>query len=197
MGLEVYQLRTIWQYATQRSRQTFYFLLDNPDDRASWELGRDIVNNLFVVTGWGARLADLITQHAFMRQLDIWKMRPTWGPGYRQRLAGDMFPGGWVGQSCDNFITANIQWHHEIDLTGKHQARIGPLGAGATATIGWFPLFIVAANAFMLEHITPRTTSLGYSFRSCNLTGLGIALPITNAQLMWPPGRQANRRVEW
>lgn len=196
MATELYQVRTIWQYLWKRSRITFYFALENTDDRHSWEVARDVANNLFVLTGWGARLADLITQHAFMRQLDVWKVAPGWGPGYRQRLQSDLFPGGWSGQCAENFLTANIQWHHDADRIGKHQSRIGPLGAGAHADKDWWPLFRLAANAFGVEHVTPRVSSLGYSFRSVNLTDLGFALPITNYQLMWPPGRQANRRLQ-
>jgi len=197
MGQEVYEVRTIWQYAYKRSRSTFYFLLENPDDRHPWELARDVANNLFVLTNWGARLDGLIANQAFMRQLDIWRILPEWGPGYRQRLQSDLWPGTWSGQSCDNFITANLQWIHDADRTGKHQTRIGPLGAGAGSTIGWFPLFQVAAQAFIVEHITPRVSGLGYSFVGCNLTNLDMAFPIVNGRLHWPPGRQSNRRLEF
>jgi len=195
MSDEVYQVRTIWQYASKRSRITFYFQLDNFDDGHSWAIAREVANSLFVATNWGARLADLITQHAFMRQLDIWRVSPQWSAGYRQRLPSVLYPGGWSGQSCDNFITANIRWHHDADRLGKHQSRIGPLGAGATTATGWWPLFGLAAMAFGVEHVTPKISSLGYHFRSVNMSEDGSVFPITNFQVCWPPGRQANRRL--
>jgi len=194
MTLEVYQVQTIWKFRGKSAKQTFHFLLDNTDDHAAFDMARQVVQNLFVTTNWGLALTDLITQQAFLRSLNCWRVLPTWGPGSRQRFSSDVFPGRWVGQMCDNFITANISWHHDIDLTGKHQTRVGPIGAGATASSDWFPLFRLAAEAFILEHRVPRVTGLGYSFQGCNLTGLGIALPITSGQLHWPPGRQANRR---
>lgn len=194
MALEVYLTRTVFAFRGKRATQSWYWLADNAADLHPWALATEIQFNQWVTTDWGFYLLSMISEQCFLREIKTWRILPTWGPAKFNRYASDEFPGRWLGALGPNFTTANIRWTHSLDLFGKYQNRIGPIGVGADADTDWYPLFRATAGAFILEHVQPRMTFSGVSYRSCSLSKLGLAYHITNAQLAWPPGRQANRR---
>lgn len=195
MALEVYQSRFQTQLRDCVTTQQFYWLADNTTGVHPWELAREIQNNVFIDTNWVLYLLHLLTDKCFLRRFSTWRRRPTYGPGYAVRYTSDLFRGLAPGQFAENLTTLNIKWSYAGDFTGKSQNRIGPLQAGAEDTFYWSAYTQGFAAAFIAEHCTPRTTSSGVSFQGCALTMSGIAFPIVNGELSWPPGSQRNRRL--
>jgi len=195
MALEVYQTRFGVQLSRVHVTAQFYWLVDNTTGQHSWEVSRDVQNNLFLDTDWVFYLLGFYSEKCFLRRFTTCRRKPKYGPSYSVRYTSDLFRGRAVGQLSDNFITCNVRWHYAGDFIGKCQNRFGPLNAGAEDTFYWSNFCQLNASAFIAEHLAIRTTAGGLSFQSVALTQSGIVFPLSSGELMWPPGRQKNRRL--
>lgn len=194
MGMEVYQTRWQVNYRGRATTQRFHWLVDNSADDHPLHISTEIEDNIFLNTDWAFWLLSMQSQSCFLRLLQTWRVRPTWGPSTKHRWASDEFPGRYLSDISQNFLTANIRWSFDGDFTGKAQTRIGPLGQGAIQPVGYWFVFQFAADAFINRHTLPRVSTGGIHFRSCHLDQLGIASPLLSGELYPWPGRQRNRR---
>lgn len=197
MPLEVYQCQVVNYFFTKRTRQNFYFSVDNTTFEHPHRVASSIVFEYTVTSDWLFFFSALVTSHAFFRRVDVRRIRPDGGPSSFNTYGPDEFPGRGLGAMLDNFTTADLQWHFPGDITGKHQVRVGPLAAGAYDQRGWHPLFILTAQAFAGEHLAVHTLDVGLPCQGCINHETTGGTPITNYQLGWPPGRQENRRLRF
>lgn len=194
MGLEIYQTRWQVNYRGRATTQRFHWLADNTADLHPLVLSTEIEDNIFLDTDWAFWLLSMQSQSSFLRLLQTWRVSPAWGPSTKHRWAADEFPGRYLSDVGQNFLTANLKWSYVNDFNGKAQTRVGPLGEGAIQPNDWYFVFKLAALAFIERHVTPRTTSSGINFRACHVDRLGIASMLTTGELAPVPGRQENRR---
>lgn len=192
--LEVYRSQVSIAFKSKQITTTFFFLVDNITGSHCHRIASGINLCYTVTTDWLFYFSSMISEKAFIRRFSTQRIRPNGCASAYNAYGPDEFPGRYLGDCADNFITGNIQWIVDAEPTNHHQVRIGPLGEGATQDNGWYPIFSLSAENFMIEHLTLRSLDTGDTSQGCiNHATSGGSL-IEAGQLMWPPGRQANRR---
>jgi hypothetical protein len=192
--LQVYRTVITNQFRSRWSTNTFFFLVDNVSGSPGHRIASAINLSYGVTTDWLFYYSSLITEHAFIRRMSTWLIRPESSANAYNAFGPTEFPGRWLGDCADNFLSANLKYTFDGDLTGKHQNRIGPIGEGATQANGWFPLFVLTAEAFFVEHLAAHSLDTGDTAQACINHETSGGTLIERCSLAWPPGRQKNRR---
>jgi len=192
--LQVYRTVVTTQFKSKWSSATFFFLVDNLSGQPGHRIASAINLSYGVTTDWLFYYSSLITEHAFIRRMSTWLIRPESSANAYNAFGPTEFPGRWLGDCADNFLSANLKWTFLGDTTGKHQNRIGPIGEGATQVNGWYPLFLLTAQAFFVEHLSTHVLDTGDIAQGCVNHETTGGTVITHGMVAWPPGRQKNRR---
>jgi len=193
MANELYQTQLITKFLTVRSTATFYWavtnlLLDHP-----YQVAAEINRNLGLDTLWLFEWLNMISDQGTIVSMKTRRVGGQQGPAH-EFIGHDKPHGNVAGFAPTSFITATINWHPSVDLTGKYQTRVSPIAIGSFRPHGWFPIFALAADAFCFVHITAHLTVSGIPFVAVCRDKNGSAVGINSGSLYFPPTRQKNRR---
>lgn len=194
MPLEVYRLNIGIKYESVTSTTSFYYLVDNDNGSNQWKVSEAIVEQYCSVSPWLFLLRFLLSVDCFVQTITCRIIRPTTGPQHRVRLKSTSAPGLWDGKPLVNFVLANVRWHFTGDLTGKHGVRLGPVGMGAIDNDGWTNPYHVVVSAWLTEQLAVQPLSVGLDALPCINHQTSGGTVIESATLLFPPGRQINRR---
>lgn len=195
--LEIYATRVHLTQRTRHITQRFHWLANNTAGANPWIVSKELNDRLVSGSFWFDFLTLLISDKAAFRRITTRRILPATACG-----ASFIFPGGgvlgqWPFEQTETITACRVQWIAENDSYGKYATRIGPLGAGATDSDGWNPLFLVAAHNWASQHGITYSTPSGVDFTGATLDKLGIANVVVGAQIGWPPASQANRRIRY
>lgn len=194
MAAEVYEVRLWIKYLSGRQSTSFYFRIDNTTGDGPFQTAAKLCSALDLTSGWLFAFRQLISEQSYVLLMTCRRIRPTTGPLRQVKFLSVENPGNWPGPTDVNYQTCDLMWTFPGDVTGKHQVRVGPLGAGAIQGETWFGVFRSAVAVFAGRHTSPILLAGGLVAEGCiNHQTTGGTL-ITNAQMRWPPGRQLNRR---
>lgn len=194
MPVEAYQLQLGVWWKSNRVTTTFFFRVDNTLNIPGFQVATDLCNSITVDTFWFSRFLGLISDKCFVRSITCRQLNPT-TPRRRLKFQANLATQGqWMGPLSNNFETATIQWTFPNDPSGKNQVRVGPIGSTVTAADEFSFIFRNRVSVFAFDHTAIEIMPSGLPrVGACWSPTYGLN-QIKHAQLLWPPGRQKNRR---
>jgi len=195
MATEAYELQLGVWWKWNRVTTSFYFRVDNTLNIPAFQVGIDLCNSITIDTFWFSRFLGLISDQAHVRTITCRCLTPI-GPRRRLKFRANVATQGqWMGPLANNFETASVQWTYPGDRSGKNQVRIGPVGSTASGIGEWSFIFRNRASIFAFDHATIEIMPSGIARVGACWSPTNGLNQITHAQLLYPPGRQKNRRL--
>lgn len=196
MPFELYQTQVWTAFNKSRAVNRFFFLANNAASIHPAKMAGEINAELYINTDWLFFYTSLISEKAGVKLITTRRVGGIGASAWRASFPGGGIQGRWLGDMADNYQAATIAWTTATGSTGRYANRIGPLGEGVFRIGNWYPLFVLAVNAFITAHLTVMVTASGVPFRSHLVSATGVREPVDAGFLRYPPSALLQRRWE-
>jgi hypothetical protein len=195
MANELYRTQVQVNLGWKYSQLTFFWIVNNLAGESAYYVANSINAQIITDSLWLYSLAGCIAEQCRVLRVSTKRIDPLGGAARHDSFLVGSVPGRLVGDCQQSWCAARLGWHTANDRTGKLGVRLGPLPAGMFQETGWYPIFTVAVELFVIQHLLPRTTLSGTDFQAAARFGDGTAEKIDFGILGWPHSRQINRRM--